>query len=153
MTADLPYEVIGSLELTGRIGAGAMGEVYRAKDTKLGREVAIKFLPKKMAADPDRRQRFFKEARAASALNHPNVCVVYDVGETEDGLPFISMEFIRGQSLDAIIKQGTPTISRVVEIATQVADALDVAHSSRICLLYTSPSPRDGLLSRMPSSA
>ena len=132
MASDLPYEVIGSLELTGRIGAGAMGEVYRAKDTKLGREVAIKFLPKKMAADPDRRQRFFKEARAASALNHPNVCVVYDVGETEDGLPFISMEFIQGQSLDAIIKQGTPTISRVVEIAIQVADALDVAHSSRI---------------------
>jgi serine/threonine protein kinase len=85
--------------ITAKLGAGGMGEVFLAEDTRLGRKAAIKFLPAEMAADPERRQRFMHEARAASALNHPHVCVVYDVGETEDGLPFIAMEFVEGQSL------------------------------------------------------
>jgi len=85
-----------------------------------------------MAADPERRQRFLNEARAASALNHPHVCVVYDVGETEDGLPFIAMEFVEGRSLVALLKEGPVEISRVVDIALQVADALDAAHDRRI---------------------
>ena len=89
----------------------------------------IKFLPAEMAADPDARLRFLKEAKAASALNHPHVCVVYDVGETDDGLPFIAMEFVEGDSLDAAIKRGPLEISEVVEIAVQVADALDAAHT------------------------
>jgi serine/threonine protein kinase len=109
-----------------------MGEVFLAEDTRLQRKAAIKFLPADLAVDPARRQRFLNEARAASALNHPHVCVVYDVGETDDGLPFIAMEFVEGQSLDALVKQGPLEIARVVEIAVQVADALDAAHGRRI---------------------
>jgi hypothetical protein len=109
-----------------------MGEVFLAEDTRLERKAAIKFLPAEMAADPERHQRFLNEARAASALNHPHVCVVYDVGETQDGLPYIAMEFVEGQSLDALVKDGPLEMARVVEIAVQVADALDAAHSRRI---------------------
>src|SRR5262249_20128396 len=101
-------------------------------DTRLERQAAIKFLPAEMAADPERRQRFLTEARAASALNHPHVCIVYDVGETDEGLPFIAMEFVGGQSLDAVAKQQSLAIARVVEIVAQVADALDAAHAGRI---------------------
>jgi serine/threonine protein kinase len=79
-----------------------MGEVFLSEDTRLERKAAIKLLPADVAEDPERRQRFLKEARAASALNHPNVCVVYDVGETGDGHPFIAMEFIDGGSLDSV---------------------------------------------------
>jgi hypothetical protein len=109
-----------------------MGEVFLAEDTRLERKAAIKFLPAELAAAPEWRQRFLNEARAASALNHPHVCVVYDVGETEEGLPFIAMEFVEGQSLDALIKQGPLEISQIVDIATQAADALDAAHNRRI---------------------
>ena len=123
---------VGHYRIISRIGAGGMGEVFLAEDTRLERKAAIKFLPMEMAADPERRQRFLKEAKAASALNHPHVCIVYDVGETEDGLPFIAMELVEGASLDVVLKQGQLEIGRIVEIAVQVADALDAAHSSRI---------------------
>src|SRR5215475_5233068 len=125
-------KTVGQYRITAKLGAGGMGEVFLAEDTRLERKAAIKFLPAEMAADPERRQRFLNEARAASALNHPHVCVVYDVGESEDGLLFIAMEFVEGQSLDAILKQGTLEIARVVEIASQVADALDAAHCRHI---------------------
>lgn len=125
-------KTVAQYQITARLGAGGMGEVFLAEDTRLERKAAIKFLPAEFAADPDRRQRFLKEARAASSLNHPHVCIVYDVGETEDGLPFIAMEFVEGQALDAEVKQGPFEIPRVVEIAVQVADALDAAHSRRI---------------------
>jgi serine/threonine protein kinase len=125
-------KTVGHYRITSKLGAGGMGEVFLAEDTRLERKAAIKFLPAEMAADPDRRQRFLKEARSASALNHPHVCVVYDVGETDDGLPFIAMEFVEGESLDAVVKLGPLEVSRVVEIAVQVADALDAAHASRI---------------------
>lgn len=85
---------VGHYRITRKLGAGGMGEVFLAEDTRLGRKAAIKFLPADLAADPERRDRFLKEARAASALNHPNVCVVYDVGETQAGQPYIAMEFI-----------------------------------------------------------
>lgn len=124
---------VGHYRITSKLGAGGMGEVFLAEDTRLERKAAIKFLPAEMAKDPERRQRFLKEARAASALNHPNVCVVYDVGETDDGLPFIAMEFIEGGSLDHVLeKRGRLPIPQVVDLAVQVADALDAAHSSRI---------------------
>src|SRR5687768_9969678 len=118
---------VGQYLVTARLGAGGMGEVFLAEDTRLGRRAAVKFLPAEAAADPDRRQRFLTEARAASALNHPHVCVVYDVGESEDGRPFIAMEFVEGHSLDAVVKRGPLEVARVVEIAAQVADALDAA--------------------------
>jgi serine/threonine protein kinase len=125
-------KTVGHYRVTAKLGAGGMGEVFLAEDTRLERMAAIKFLPAEMAADPGRRQRFLNEARAASALNHPHVCVVYDVGETEDGLPFIAMEFVEGQSLDALVKQGPLGVSRIADIAVQVADALDAAHARRI---------------------
>ena len=93
-------KTVGHYRITAKLGAGGMGEVFLAEDTRLDRKAAIKFLPAELADDPERRQRFLTEAKAASALNHPHVCVVYDVGETEDGLPFIAMEFVEGQSLD-----------------------------------------------------
>lgn len=122
----------GHYRITSKLGAGGMGEVFLAEDMRLGRPAAIKFLPAEMAEDEERRQRFFIEAKAASALNHPHVCVVYDVGETDDGLPFIAMEYVEGKSLDAAVAEGGLDISQVVEIAIQVADALDAAHDSRI---------------------
>jgi serine/threonine protein kinase len=125
-------KTVGHYRITAKLGAGGMGEVFLAEDTRLQRKAAIKFLPAEMAADPVRRQRFLNEARAASALNHPHVCVVYDVGETEAGLLFIAMEFVEGRSLGALVKQGPLEVSRIVEIALQVADALDAAHTRRI---------------------
>jgi hypothetical protein len=125
-------KTVGHYRITAKLGAGGMGEVFLAEDTRLERKAAIKFLPADVADAPERRLRFLTEARAASALNHPHVCVVYDVGETPDGLPFIAMEFVEGQSLDALVKQGPLEISKIVEIAMQVADALDAAHNRRI---------------------
>ncbi len=125
-------KTVGHYRITAKLGAGGMGEVFLAEDTRLERKAAIKFLPAAWAGDPYRRQRFLTEAKAASALNHPHVCVVYDVGETEEGQPFIAMEFVEGQSLDAVVKHGPMEMARVAEIAVQVADALDAAHNRRI---------------------
>jgi serine/threonine protein kinase len=121
-------KTVGHFRINAKLGAGGMGEVFLAEDTRLDRKAAIKFLPAEWAGDPERRRRFLTEAKAASALNHPHVCVVYDVGETDDGLPFIAMEFVQGQTLDALVKQGPLEIANVAEIAVQVADALDAAH-------------------------
>lgn len=125
-------KTVGHYRITAKLGAGGMGEVFLAEDTRLERKAAIKFLPAEMAADPERRQRFLNEARAASALNHPHVCVVYDVGESTEGLPFIAMEYVEGQSLDLLVKDGPLPIARIAAIAEQVADALDAAHHRRI---------------------
>jgi serine/threonine protein kinase len=125
-------KTFGHYRITSRLGAGGMGEVFLADDTRLERKAAIKFLPAEVAADPERRKRFFSEAKAASALNHPNVCTVYDVGETADGVPFIAMEFVAGLPLDAAVQQKALEIPRLVEIMAQVADALDAAHAGRI---------------------
>src|SRR5262249_49711141 len=121
-------KTVGHYRITAKLGAGGMGEVFLAEDRRLERKAAIKFLPAEMLVRPERRQRFLNEARAASALNHPHVCVVYDVGETADGLPYIAMEFVEGQPLDALVKQGPLEIARIAEIGVQVADALDAAH-------------------------
>jgi serine/threonine protein kinase len=125
-------KTVGHYRILSKLGAGGMGEVFLADDTRLERKAAIKFLPAEVAADAERRQRFLTEAKAASALNHPHVCIVYDVGETDDGVPFIAMEFVGGQSLDAVVRQKPLEIPRIVEIAAQVTDALDAAHASHI---------------------
>src|SRR5437899_11908942 len=93
---------IGSYEIVAPLGVGGMGEVYRARDARLGREVAIKVLPTALASDPDRRQRFEQEARSASALNHPNILTIYDIGSV-DGTLYIAMELVEGKTVRELI--------------------------------------------------
>jgi serine/threonine protein kinase/Tfp pilus assembly protein PilF len=120
-------KIVLHYKIANRLGAGGMGEVYRAEDTRLGRQVALKFLPASYQYDPDRRARFFKEARAASALRSPYVAAIYDIGEHE-GAAFIAMEFVEGELLSAKLERGPLPIVDAVDIAMQVADALDEAH-------------------------
>lgn len=119
---------IGSYLVEEAIGRGGMGLVYKAKDTRLGRSVALKFMPRRLAASPDAVRRFSREARAASALNHPNVCTIHGVDEV-GGEPFIIMEFLQGQTLKQVVAQGPLPGSRILEIATQLTGALQAAHS------------------------
>ena len=118
-------------ELLGHLGHGGMGEVYRARDILLGRELAIKILPNDMANDRDRRERFEQEARLASALNHPNIVTIYEVG-WEGSAPYIAMELVDGQTLRDRIKAGPVPLGTILEIATQLADALSKAHEAGI---------------------
>jgi len=122
---------LGAYEIVGAIGSGGMGDVYRARDTRLGRDVALKFLPGDLALDPDRRARFDREARALAALNYPGIVSIYAI-ETEGGQPFIAMECVEGRVLtDAIPKGGLP-LDRLLAIATQVAGAVAAAHAHGI---------------------
>ncbi len=114
-------------KLGERLGAGGMGEVYRAEDTRLGRQVALKFLPSSYQYDPDRRDRFYKEARAASALRSPNIAAIYDLGEYE-GSSFIVMELVEGDLLSGKLARGPLTVCETIDITMQIADALDEAH-------------------------
>ena len=114
------------------LGAGGMGEVYQVEDSRLDRRLAIKVLSAELARDPHFLKRFREEGRAASALNHPNVCIIHEVGELEDGCPFIAMEFIEGEPLNAKLKSGTPSVGEIVDMGIQIADALDAAHAKGI---------------------
>lgn len=125
-------DTISHYQIIRKLGAGGMGEVYLAQDPRLDRTVAIKILPDDLARDEERLRRFFQEAKAASALNHPNVCIIYEVDRTESGQPFIAMEYIEGQSLDERINGQPLPQSEIVDIAIQVADALDEAHAKGI---------------------
>ena len=122
---------LGPYEIQTALGAGGMGEVYRAKDTRLGRVVAVKVLPSGVAADPERRHRFEQEARAASALNHPHICVLYDIG-SEGGTDFLVMEYLEGQSLAESLEKGALPLEEVLQVAVEIADALDKAHRQGI---------------------
>jgi Tol biopolymer transport system component/predicted Ser/Thr protein kinase len=121
----------GSYELLASLGAGGMGEVYRARDTRLGREAAIKILPEDLTGDAERRARFEQEARAASALNHPNILTVYDIG-TSDGELYIAMEYVDGRTLREMLVGGVLPIRKLLPIATQIADGLAKAHAAGI---------------------
>jgi serine/threonine protein kinase/Tol biopolymer transport system component len=116
-----PYEVVAPL------GSGGMGEVYRARDTRLDRTVAIKILPADVAADPQRRERFRREARAISSLTHPHICTLYDIGE-QDGDDFLVMEYLAGETLAHRLLRGALPLEQVLQVAMQLADALDAAH-------------------------
>src|ERR1700680_4289063 len=124
-------QTISHYRITGSLGSGGMGGVYEAQDLTLGRRVALKFLPAEMLRDQTALDRFMLEARAASALNHPNICTIYAV-ENADGQSFIAMELLDGQSLDAVLAGGPMPLDRVLEISTQLADALDAAHAKGI---------------------
>ena len=122
---------LGPYEIVGPLGAGGMGEVYRARDVRLDRSVALKVLPPELAADPDRKARFEREARAASALDHPHICVVHDVGQ-QDGTAYLVMELLEGESLSDRLRRGPLPVAEAVGRAAEIADALGRAHREGI---------------------
>ena len=126
----LMADMIAHYEILEKLGAGGMGIVHRARDTKLGREVAIKLLPENLATNPAYLQRFQREARAASALNHPNICTIYEIGEYQ-GRHYIAMELLEGHTLRAMIQSKVP-VDQIIRIALQIAEALDAAHAKGI---------------------
>src|SRR5271169_2980962 len=122
---------LGPYEIQSPLGSGGMGEVYRAIQSSLGRQVAIKVLPAEKVADPERKQRFVQEAKSASSLNHPNIITIYDIGQAE-GVDFISMEFVSGKTLDRLISPKGMRLNEALKCAVQIADALARAHGAGI---------------------
>ena len=126
-----PGARLGPYEITAAIGAGGMGEVYRARDTRLNRSIAIKVLPGDVAGDPDRLRRFEQEAQAASALNHPNILTIHDIGQ-EAGVSFIAMEWVQGATLRDLLAAGRLPVRQLSDIAHQTAEGLAKAHAAGI---------------------
>jgi eukaryotic-like serine/threonine-protein kinase len=122
---------LGPYELTAPLGAGGMGEVYRARDTRLERTVAVKILPAHLSSDPVGKQRFEREAKTISSLNHPHICVLYDVGQ-QNGVDFLVMECVEGETLAKRLERGPLPVEQVLKYGAQIADALDKAHRSGI---------------------
>ena len=126
-----PGTRLGPYEIVSMLGAGGMGEVYRARDTRLDRAVAIKVLPAALAHDAQFRERFDREARVISRLTHPHICTLYDVGEHE-GMAFLAMELIDGETLAARLERGALPIDEALTVAIDIGSALDTAHRAGI---------------------
>src|SRR6266436_6403512 len=122
-----PSTRLGQYEIIASIGAGGMGEVYRARDTRLDRTVAVKVLPEHLSSNPQLRERFDREAKAISSLSHPHICPLYDVGHQE-GVDFLVMEFLEGETLAHRLKKGPLPPDQVLQYAIQITDALETAH-------------------------
>jgi serine/threonine protein kinase len=119
---------LGFYEITSLLGSGGMGQVYRAKDHKLGRDVAIKVLREELASDPERLRRFEQEARSASALNHPNIITIHDIGKHGE-TPYIAMEYVEGKTLREMLAEGPLPTKKLLQLGTQIAEGLAKAHS------------------------
>ena len=124
-------KTLGTFECTAEIGKGGMGEVYQAKDTKLGRDVAIKVLPQEFAQDSERVARFQREAKLLASLNHPNIAAIYGLEES-GGTNFLVMELIDGDTLDARIKSGAIPVEEALKLGLQIAEALEAAHEKGV---------------------
>ena len=122
-----PGTTLGPYEILAPLGAGGMGEVYKARDTRLDRTVAIKVLPEHVAADPDLKQRFEREAKTISSLNHPHICTLHDIG-SQDGIDFLVMEYLDGETLAQRLGKGALPLDQALQVAIEIADALDKAH-------------------------
>src|SRR5215467_13495792 len=123
--------MLGPYEIQAPLGAGGMGEVYRARDTRLERTVAIKILPSHLSADPEARQRFDREARTISSLSHPNICHLYDIG-TQDGVSYLVMEFLEGDTLADRLLKGPLPLEQTIKYGIEICEGLEKAHRSGV---------------------